>query len=126
MIPAFPKPSQRQARNWPLKVLPDGREICNLRTRKGVIEYNQRKHTMWQRQKGICCLSLFCPQCPSELLLEEATFEHEAGRAGGKRDDRVWIVVDGKKRRLNGVAHAFCNVWKGSRRIQYNSQEEGG
>jgi hypothetical protein len=52
------------------------------------------------------------------LRLEDATFEHEAGRGhgGGHRDDR--IIVNGKN--INGAAHRSCNGQKASRRINYN------
>lgn len=101
---------------------PDGREVCltigmvkqSLQGRK---EYRRRIQAMWDRQNGICCLFGHIKECPGPLRLEEATFEHENGRGGGKRDDR--IEVDGKW--INGAAHWFCNNIKGSRRIKYNS-----
>ena len=48
---------------------------------------------MWERQKGICCLYGFLPECPGKLLLKEATFDHEneRGAGGGKRDDRILL-----------------------------------
>jgi hypothetical protein len=101
----------------PIGVTRDGREICNIRTRKGKVEYEQRKHNMHQRQKGRCCLQDYAPMCPGPLRLHEATFEHEHGRGGGKRDDRI-VLPDGTW--INGVAHAMCNCWKGSRYIDYN------
>jgi hypothetical protein len=65
-------------------------------------------------------------KCPGSLLGHRATFDHEDGRGsgGGKRDDR--IIKDG--RYYNGAAHLACNLWKGSRRIDYNNGilEDGG
>lgn len=123
-VPAFPKPKDSPP---PLrevfKTMPDGREIIpNGFTTKGyspaaLREYKRRVKEMWERQGGMCCLDGFFDECPGRLLLKEATFEHEHGRTGGKRDDR--IVVDGIWK--NGAAHLLCNSWKGSRHIDYNS-----
>lgn len=56
--------------------------------------------------------------CPGYLYEEDATFEHEYCRGGGKRDDRTELP-DGTW--VNGAAHMACNYWKGSRHIGYNS-----
>jgi hypothetical protein len=123
MLPAFPKPGQVKYVPQGVKIYADGREVCNNNTTVGHEEYKRRKRVMWERQNKICCLFRKCPTCPGKLRWGEATFEHEKGRGlgGSKRDDR--IEIDGKP--VNGVAHAACNIWKGSRAIQY-SEEEGG
>jgi hypothetical protein len=101
-----------------VKVMKDGREICDLLTKAGRDEYESRKTEMHTRQKAVCCLYGICPTCPGKLRRVEAMFEHEDGRGagGGHRDDR--IEIDSKW--VNGVAHPECNSWKGSRRIKYN------
>lgn len=108
MLPAFPKPAQLARKNTKpaVRVMKDGREICNLRTKAGQDEYARRKDAMWLRQAKMCCL------CRRKLSKEMMTFEHDEGRGhgGGHRDDR--IEVGGKWQ--NGVAHPWCNVNKGS------------
>lgn len=94
----------------------DGREVCQ-RTPNGRAIYRQRTEDMRQRQEGRCCLEFYAPMCPGPLRLAEATFEHENGRGGGKRDDRI-ALPDGTW--INGAAHMGCNGWKGSRYIAYN------
>lgn len=120
---AFPKPKDMPRTPHPaFKVMPDGREICftvgrvtqSVRGRK---EYRRRTLAMLERQGGRCCLEGYAPMCPGKLNPEEATFEHEHGRGAGKRDDRI-VRSTGKW--INGAAHATCNVWKGSRYIDYN------
>lgn len=106
MLPAFPKPSQVKKQRPAVKVMKDGREICQLNTRAGQDEYARRKEAMWERQGKLCCL------CWKKLAKGLMTFEHDEGRGhgGGHRDDR--IEVNGKP--INGVAHPLCNVKKGS------------
>ena len=75
-VPAFPKPSQVKRELPHVKVFPDGREVCETRLdhpegAEGRAEYKRRKKAMWKRQKGICCLYGFLPQCPGKLLLKE-------------------------------------------------------
>ena len=123
---AFPKPKDVKKKPVAVRVFKDGREVCNLLCKEGRDEYMRRKRVMWERQKGICCLFGIDPTCPGKLNWGDAMFEHEGGRGsgGGKRDDRIEIVEERNgmtiKRNLNGVAHAKCNSWKGSRRINYN------
>lgn len=123
-VPAFPKPSQVKRELPHVKVFPDGREVCETRLDRpegaeGRAEYKRRKEAMWERQKGICCLYGFLPECPGKLLLKHATFEHEDGRGAGgsKRDDRIELP-DGTW--INGVSHLQCNSLKGSRHIPFN------
>ena len=102
-----------------VKVMADGREICNQYITTGRKAYRKRIEIGWSRQNGRCCLEGHCPTCRGALNLEEATLEHENGRGmnGGHRDDRM-VLPDGRWQ--NGAAHSLCNVWKGSRRIPYN------
>jgi hypothetical protein len=121
-VPAFPKPSQMQRELPHVKVYPDRREVLQTRLDRpegaeGLAEYKRRKKAMWERQKGICCLYGSFPQCPGKLLLKESTFEHEDGRGGGKRDDRI-SLPDGTW--INGVSHLQCNSAKGSKHIPFN------
>lgn len=87
----------------------DGRQVCDLTTAEGKREYKRRTEVMWERQNALCSI------CQLPMRLEEATFEHQDGRGhgGGHRDDR--IEIDGKPH--NSVAHGFCNVEKGSVRL---------
>ena len=121
-VPAFPKPSQVKRELPHVKVFPGGREVCQTRLdhpegAEGRAEYKRRKEAMWKRQKGICCLYGFLPECPGKLEIKLATFEHEDGRGGGKRDDRI-SLPDGTW--INGVSHLMCNSLKGSRHIPFN------
>jgi hypothetical protein len=121
-VPAFPKPSQVKRELPHVKVFPGGREVCVTRLDRpegaeGRAEYKRRKEAMWERQKGICCLYGFLSECPGKLLLKQATFEHEDGRGGGKREDRI-SLPDGTW--INGVSHLACNSAKGSKHIPFN------
>jgi hypothetical protein len=113
----FPKPSDIERAPEDVHVFPDGREVCNKMTVAGRREYRRRVGEMLHRQKGQCCLVGYVATCPGALLLAEATFEHENGRGGGKRDDRTQLP-DGTW--INGAAHSQCNHEKGSRRWKYN------
>lgn len=119
-MPAFPKPKdQKRQHVAPVRVFPDGREVCNLETAAGTRMYVERIQLMAKRQGDRCCLEGYAPMCPGVMSSNHATFEHEYGRGAGgaKRDDRtelpdgIWI---------NGAAHRACNKWKGSRYIDYN------
>ena len=106
-----------------VRVLADGREICNQLTAAGKAEYLRRKWAMRDRQNEICCFHGFIPQCPGYMPEEETTFDHEHKR--WKKDER--IEVDGNW--LNGAAHLLCNCIVGSRFIAYNAgkpEEEKG
>jgi len=119
-MPAFPKPGQGKKPPKPaVKVMKDGREVCDLLTKGGRDEYRKRVKLMLERQKGRCCLEGYIEGCPGRLAFNDATFEHSAGRGNGSghRDDR--IEVNGKM--INGAAHYLCNSKKGSRRIDYNA-----
>jgi hypothetical protein len=125
-VTAFPKP--KDTKRQPVDavaVRPDGREVCDLNTSAGRLAYKRKVRDMADRQSGICCLFGHSPVChPRGLLLGyTVTFEHEQGRGGGKRDDRIEKPDPenpGKVIRINGAAHMTCNSWKGSRFIDYN------
>ena len=91
---------------------PSGRQVCD-KTKAGKAVYRGRVYMMWLRQRRLCCI------CRTALDFADAVFEHQDGRGmnGSHRDDR--IEKDGKP--YNGAAHSWCNVQKGSRRIDYNS-----
>ena len=96
----------------------DGREICR-KTAAGRALYWERTVLMVRRQDRRCCLEGHCPFCPGALRENDATFDHENGRGGGKQDDRIELP-DGTW--INGAAHLWCNSWLGSRRIDYNRE----
>src|SRR6185312_2054152 len=105
-----------------LIIYADGREICRngrFGTAARRREYRRRTTQMVVRQGGRCCLEGYAPMCHGRLFSEQATFEHEDGRGmgGAKRDDRTELP-DGTW--INGAAHEECNIWKGSRYIDYN------
>jgi hypothetical protein len=122
-IPPLPKPKDKPRLDLSaVRVYRDSREVCITALNhpagaEGRKEYKRRIAAMHKRQKGICCLYGFIPECPGKLSLREATFEHEAGRGGGKRDDRIELP-DGTW--INGVSHLLCNSTKGSRYIPFN------
>jgi hypothetical protein len=101
-----------------VRVMRDGREICDKMTTAGRKEYRRRTLAMLYRQEGRCCLEAYAPGCPGTLTADSATFDHEWGRGqgGGKRDDRI-VLPDGTW--LNGACHNECNQWKGSRYVAY-------
>ena len=122
----FPKPGKKPP--VAIRTLRDGKEQCNLLTKQGRDEYMRRKRVMWERQGRMCCLYSHIASCPGKLNWADSTFDHEIARGlgGGARDDRIEIEVrqpDGtiKIHWQNGAAHAYCNVAKGSRRINYNT-----
>jgi hypothetical protein len=69
-------------------------------------------HFMHIRDKGLCCI------CGEYVPLEEATFEHTDLRSGGHRNDQPEYWRNGELIK-NGVAHARCNLERGSKRVPY-------
>ena len=116
MTLAFPKPREIHRPSIVVRTYRDQREVC-MDNKAGRAEYRWRTLEMLERQGGRCCLQDYAPFCPGRLSEEEATFEHERSRGGGKRDDRT-SLPDGTW--INGAAHALCNQWKSSRFIAYN------
>ena len=85
---AVPKPKNRKRE--PVKVFPDGREVCDRVTAGGNGEYIRRVMEMVRRQGCICaiCLRTF-------LMNVLPTFDHEAGRGvGGSHRDDVVLTKD--------------------------------
>jgi hypothetical protein len=128
-LPMFPKPGQMKKKPEPIKVFSDGREKVNLNTAEGRAIYLGRKKIMYLRQDKRCCLfGKFTDGftgCAGQLRdgrisFDMSMFEHEEGRTGGKIDDRIEKMVNGKMKWINGVACPFCNSHKGSRKIYYN------
>lgn len=107
-----------------VRVMRDGREICNLLTKSGRDEYDHRKFAMRTRQNNRCCLEGIIPDCPGFLAKADTTFEHQDGRGsdGGHRDDRIERPdpKTGEMRPYNGAAHWVCNSKKASVRINYS------
>ncbi len=128
MTPAFPKPGQVKKEHPAFRVFSGGREVCDLTRKAGRDEYASRKLKMHERQKGICILYGHAPNCPGRLNKSEMEFEHEAGKGhgSGHRDDRIEVLdpKTGKMKPQNGVAHPWCNSWKGSRRINYHDYSD--
>lgn len=114
-LPMFPKPGQVKKRQEAIRVMRDGREICNMNCAEGRRIYADRVRQMWERQGRKCGLQI-SPQCKAKkgyLHIKEAQFDHEIPRGGGRRDDR--IQINGKN-----VSHAvcgFCNCLRGSRKL---------
>ena len=86
------------------RTLPDGKQILNLNTKRGLDTYLERTHEMRARQNNMC------PWCGLFMRKDDTTFDHQRGRGAGKRDDR--IVIDGKP--FNNALHYKCNGEKGS------------
>ena len=120
----FARPCEVKKEQPAVKVMKDGREICNQLTKAGRDEYERRKFAMRDRQGKRCCLEGIIPDCPGFLAKADTTFEHEDGRGfdGAHRDDRIEILnpKTGKMEWINGAAHSVCNSKKGSRRFNYN------
>jgi hypothetical protein len=116
----FPKPSQQKQKRKYLDDdgvfrYPDGREVCQLTSKKGSDEYQRRKFVMLKRQGGFCGLQI-SPQCKARggrLPKAESQFGHEVSRGGGKRDDR--IEIDGKP--VCRALCPWCNSLQGSRKM---------
>jgi len=119
---ALRRPGEVKKERPAIKVMKDGREICDLTTKAGADEYHNRKWKMRTRQGDRCCLEKVIPECPGFLPKCDTSFEHELGRTGGKRDDRIERPnpKTGEMEWINGAAHFWCNSRKGSKKIIYN------
>ena len=93
-----------------VKIYPDGRRVCNLKSAEGKRAYEWNTDLMAQRQFWKCAI---CHHRYDGLL----TFDHEAGRGlgGSHRDDR--IIVDGRWQ--NAALCPPCNILKGSKRYHW-------
>lgn len=98
-----------------VKKYPDGREVCNDKTREGRELYTRRLVNMCVRQQYRCAI------CNGYIESFTASFDHQDGRGsgGGHRDDR--IEVDGKWK--NAALCIPCNGLKGSRRYSWQGNK---
>ena len=97
MLKCQQPPKRRQP---PVKVYPDGREVCR-NTPAGKAEYRNRTLAMRTRQNNLCSW------CGWFMAVEETTFDHSEGRGfnGSHRDDRC---------EFNTAMHLLCNQKKAS------------
>ena len=102
---ALPKPkdAKRVRSGHGVRYYPDGREVCNIATHAGRLEYKRRHRLAWERDKGICGI------CHRPVQWEESTVDHiePKGMGGSNHDDRVENMQP---------SHLLCNGEKGSRR----------
>lgn len=102
---------------------PDGREICDQKSKLGRDTYHDRKLKMWVRQGKRCALQItdICRERGGRWPQDEIQFDHENGRTSSKHDDRIWIqdLKTGELRRANGSVCPWCNSAKGSRKLPY-------
>jgi len=89
-----------------VKVMKDGREICDQLTKAGRDEYMRRKRVAWEDQKGICAI------CHLRLNWGDTTADHIKPRksGGSERDDRQENLA---------AVHWTCNTERGSKRSGY-------
>ena len=89
-----------------VRVYPDGREVCDTKTRAGNEEYRRRVKLMWERQQRHCSL------CGRPMALGNATFEHQRRRGMGAawRQD---AIEDKDGNPINSAAHWVCNGVRG-------------
>jgi 5-methylcytosine-specific restriction endonuclease McrA len=128
-----PKPKDKKKEpKPPIRIFKGGREICRMISKEGRDIYAARRKQCWERQNGICYLQITeqCKKKGGRLALSMATLDHENGRGGGKRDDRVEIPDPknhGKMIWQHGAACMECNIKKGSRSLKSirKEQEEG-
>ena len=81
-----------------MRVLADGREICNMLTAAGRNIYKGRKWIAWLKQDELCAI------CGRYVSWEECEADHIRPRSLG-RDDRQENIQ---------AAHHDCNFRKGS------------
>lgn len=101
-------PSLRYEIVGPVRVYPDGREVC-LENEPGREEYRRRVQVMVERQQHLCS------RCGGPIIAP--TFDHSThGRkmGGSATDDRVWLP-DGSPQ--NSASCFMCNGAAGSRRL---------
>ena len=94
--------------------MPDGRERCDLNSKKGLDEYIRRKRVAWESQTfesiGIHQPGHYCSICKQILFWKDTTADHivPRGMGGGSRNDVQANIA---------AAHLLCNQQKGSKRI---------
>jgi hypothetical protein len=117
----FSRPCEVKKEQPAVKIMRDGREICNQLTKSGRDEYRGRTKTMFNRQGGRCGLQI-SPQCKERngrWPFDQIQFGHEVSRGGGKQDDRI-EVLDPKTGKMKQQCRAlcpFCNSLQGSRKM---------
>lgn len=94
-----------------VRTYPDGREEC-IATVEGKQEYDRRRDEMAKRQRGIC-------PCCYRPLGNDVTFDHQAGRTSGRKDERLW-TPDGSAW-MNAAVHLGCNGKMGSVRHHWTA-----
>jgi hypothetical protein len=118
IILAFPKPGQIKRDKPAVKVMKDGREVCDLLTKQGRDEYVRRVDVMFVRQDKRCGLMISheCMDRSGKWPRNMICFGHPFSRgfSGGKRDDR--IEIDGKPTMARALC-PFCNTMQASRPI---------
>ena len=103
MTLAFPKPKDCKKEPVAVKVMKDGREVCNMLTASGRTEYERRKRWAWDNQSHICGI------CKLHLNWGDTTVDHIKPRksGGSERDDRQFNL---------SAVHWLCNSSRGSKR----------
>lgn len=115
------KPCQQKRRgpSWH-KVYSDGKEVLNLKTKRGREEYDRRTMAMWERQGHKCALVIhqFCKENRGKWQPMEIFFDHENLRGVGRQDDRIEITDPdtGAVRQLNHAVCSWCNTQRGSQK----------
>jgi hypothetical protein len=102
-VQEFLRPSQIKKAPVAVRVMKDGREVCNLNCKEGRDIYMGRIRTAWESQSRLCGI------CGLYLKISEATADHIKLRkmGGGSRDD--------KQENISAV-HPTCNTQRGSQR----------
>lgn len=115
-LPAFPRPEDIKKEPVTVRVMKDGREVCNMLTAAGRAEYERRKRFVWEQQTfrsiGIDQPGHYCSICKLILHWKDTTADHIKPRksGGSERDDRVENLA---------AAHWICNTQRGSKRSGY-------
>ena len=107
----------RTDKNEALTIYPDGREVCND-TAEGLELYARRRIDMARRQGWKCAISGQM-MCVDQGYWNSVSFDHQNGRGGGKRDDRIW---DKNGNPMNAAVCYGSNIVKGSKRTPYQFQ----
>ena len=83
-----------------VKVMKDGREICDQLTKAGRDEYERRKRLMWERQKRRCCLEGHVEGCPGVLRWQPGGLR---GALGGVDVEGGGVLGEVGERNLHGI-----------------------
>lgn len=98
MLPLY---KTKRKREW-IEVFDGGREVLNLKTKKGRDIYAQRFNKAFDDQNGLCGI------CGDPMDYSDAVPDHKKakGMGGAMHDDRQENIQ---------AAHSLCNLVKGSR-----------